>query len=175
MLLTNGADACNVFFKVGSSATLGTTTALTGNILALTSITLNTGASIIGRALAQTGAVTLDTNVIQRSLCSAPPSTPVTVRSFTATRSTGSVLLKWRTASEVELVGYNVYGQVHGKRVKLNRRLIAGKGTAGAAYAFRYRAPSGQKAPTRFWLQVVNLDGSRTWHGVAMTSRRINS
>ncbi len=60
--LIGGAQACNVFFQVGSSATLGTNTAFAGNILALTSITLNTGASIDGRALARNGAVTLDTN-----------------------------------------------------------------------------------------------------------------
>ena len=54
-----------VFWQVGSSATLGTTTAFEGNILALTSITLDTGATILnGRALARNGAVTLDTNVI---------------------------------------------------------------------------------------------------------------
>lgn len=55
----------NVFWQVGSSATLGTTTAFAGNILATTSITLNTGASIqCGRALALNGAVTLDSNVV---------------------------------------------------------------------------------------------------------------
>ena len=74
--LINGADACNVFWQVGSSATLGTTTAFQGTILALTSITLNTGASIEdGRALARNGAVTLDTNVITQSVC-APTPTP---------------------------------------------------------------------------------------------------
>jgi hypothetical protein len=55
----------NIFWQVGSSATLGTTTTFEGNILALTSITLNTGASIgCGSALARNGAVTLDSNVI---------------------------------------------------------------------------------------------------------------
>jgi hypothetical protein len=55
----------NVFWLVGSSATLGSATSFTGNILALTSITLNTTAIInCGRALAQTGAVTLDSNTI---------------------------------------------------------------------------------------------------------------
>jgi hypothetical protein len=57
----------NIFWQVGSSATLGTTTAFEGNILALTSITLTTGATITcGSALARNGAVTLDTNVITR-------------------------------------------------------------------------------------------------------------
>lgn len=66
--LVNGAQGANVYFVVGSSATLGTATTLAGNILALTSITLNTGATInCGAALARNGAVTLDTNTI--SVC----------------------------------------------------------------------------------------------------------
>jgi hypothetical protein len=65
VLVINGADEGNVYWQVGSSATLGTTTAFKGSILALTSIALNTGATIdYGRALARNGAVTLDSNVI---------------------------------------------------------------------------------------------------------------
>jgi len=60
----NGGDNCNVFWQIGASATLGTTTTFVGNILALSSITVNTGASVDGRALARTGAVTLDGNAI---------------------------------------------------------------------------------------------------------------
>lgn len=63
--LINGAQGRNVFFQVGSSATLGTTTQFAGDILALTSITLQTDANInCGAALAHTGAVTLDDNEI---------------------------------------------------------------------------------------------------------------
>jgi hypothetical protein len=54
----------NVFWQVGSSATLGTTTSFGGNILALTSIALNTGASVSGRALARNGSVTLDGSTV---------------------------------------------------------------------------------------------------------------
>jgi type VI secretion system secreted protein VgrG len=62
---SNKGSDVGVFWIVGSSATLGSTTAFEGNILALASITLNTGATIHnGRSLAQTGAVTLDTNTI---------------------------------------------------------------------------------------------------------------
>jgi len=68
VVLTNsGGTTCptNLFWQVGSSATLGTGTAFAGNILALTSITMTTGASIsCGSALARNGAVTLDTNTI---------------------------------------------------------------------------------------------------------------
>ena len=63
----NKGTACNVFFQVGSSATLGTGTQLSGSILANTSITLTTGASVTGRVFALNGAVTLDSN--QVSIC----------------------------------------------------------------------------------------------------------
>jgi hypothetical protein len=60
--MTNGGRSLNVFWQVGSSATLGSATRFNGNILADASITLVTGASLIGRALALHGAVTMNTN-----------------------------------------------------------------------------------------------------------------
>lgn len=83
VLLIGGAQACNVFWQVGSSATLGSATAFTGSILALTSISLTTGATVDGRALARNGAVTLDTNVFTRSACT-PPRVVTTPGSGTA-------------------------------------------------------------------------------------------
>ena len=62
--LINGATACDVWWQVGSSATIGTFSAMQGNILALTSITIGTSASLQGRALARNGTVTLDSNNI---------------------------------------------------------------------------------------------------------------
>jgi type VI secretion system secreted protein VgrG len=76
----NGSPPCNVWWQVGSSATLATTTKFVGNIIALTSISLATGAAVSpGRALARTGAVTLDTNTINMTGCLTlpPTSTPV--------------------------------------------------------------------------------------------------
>jgi uncharacterized repeat protein (TIGR01451 family) len=75
--IINGGQPCNVFWKVGSSATLGTTTSFVGNILALTSIALQTGAKVSGRALARNGAVTLDSNTVSAATCGVPPVTPV--------------------------------------------------------------------------------------------------
>jgi hypothetical protein len=60
----NGGQPCGTFWQVGSSATLGTATSFAGNIFALASITLNTGATNQGALFARTGAVTLDTNVV---------------------------------------------------------------------------------------------------------------
>ncbi len=69
VLLINGAQACNVFWQVGSSATLGTGTRFVGTIMALATITANTAATIHGRLLASTGAVNLETNTITTSNC----------------------------------------------------------------------------------------------------------
>ena len=64
VILSGGAKAANVYWQVGSSATLGTTSVFKGNILALTSITVTTGATVEGRLLARNGAVTLGANVL---------------------------------------------------------------------------------------------------------------
>jgi ice-binding like protein/exosortase sorting signal-containing protein len=71
VVMSNGGSPCNVFWQVGSSATLGTTTSFAGNILAQASISMNNGASVVGRTLARTGAVTLITNNIDASTCGA--------------------------------------------------------------------------------------------------------
>jgi type VI secretion system secreted protein VgrG len=76
--LINGASECNVYWQVGSSATLDTSTSFKGTIMALTSIALKTGATLQGRALARNGAVTMDHNTINSSSCAAPSPTPTT-------------------------------------------------------------------------------------------------
>lgn len=66
VILSGGALASNIFWQVGSSATLGTTSVFKGTILAMQSITFNTGATLDGRALARTGAVIMAGNTIVR-------------------------------------------------------------------------------------------------------------
>jgi len=69
----NGGSDCGVFWQIGSSATLGTGTVFAGSVLALASITLTTGAKVSGRALARTGAVTMDNNAVSLPICAKPP------------------------------------------------------------------------------------------------------
>ena len=72
----NGGQPCNVFWQVTSSATLGSGSSFAGTILALTSITMNSGVTVDGRALARNGNVTLINDTITRSTCSTPTPTP---------------------------------------------------------------------------------------------------
>jgi len=77
VVVLNNAGDCNIFWQVGISATLGTTTAFKGNILALTSITLNTGATVSGRILARNAAVTMDDNDVSILRCESPGAHPI--------------------------------------------------------------------------------------------------
>ena len=77
MVLTNGAQACNVYWQVGSSATLGVSSTFVGHVYALTSIAANTGATVYGQLLARNGAVTLDNNTIVNNSCVTPAPAPV--------------------------------------------------------------------------------------------------
>jgi Ice-binding-like len=83
--LINGAQACNVFWQITSSATLGTNSNFVGTVLALTSVTATTGAVINGRILARNGAVTLDTNSVNRPTCATVVVTPTPSPSPTPT------------------------------------------------------------------------------------------
>ena len=97
--LINGAQACNVFWQIGSSATLGTGSTLVGHVMALTSITATTGATIQGSLLARNGAVTLDTNTITNAPCAAASATPTP--SATATESATPAASATATATPV--------------------------------------------------------------------------
>jgi hypothetical protein len=88
VILAGGANPANIFWQVGSSATLGTTSSFEGNILAFTSITLATGATLNGRALAIGGAVSLDSNNVNVTSVPEPQSLMLSALGFG--------LLAWR-------------------------------------------------------------------------------
>jgi hypothetical protein len=100
--LINGAQECNVFWQVGSSATLGSGSVFTGNIMALASITVNNGVTIHGRALARTGQVSLiDDTFVEPTCVQAPPPTTTTTGAggtTTAPASTTTILGATTTA-----------------------------------------------------------------------------
>lgn len=79
VILQGGAQAANIFWQVGSSATLGTGSIFAGTIMAQASVTVTTGAALVGRALARTGAVTLDSNAIVNPGAAVIGATPPTL------------------------------------------------------------------------------------------------
>ncbi len=90
----------------------------------------------------------------------------VTMRSLSATSSSTGALLRWRTASELDTLGFNVFRELKGRRARVNPRLIAAKGPGSYSFLDRH-APAGKRLS--YWLQVVNLDGSRNWWGPVAT------
>jgi hypothetical protein len=90
VILTNGASPCNVYWKVGSSATFGSGTAFEGNVLALETISMTSGVTFLGRALARNGEVTLDNDVLTAPQCSTPVTTGTTTGTETGTGGGGN-------------------------------------------------------------------------------------
>jgi len=89
--MINGGSPCNVFWQVTSSATLATNSVFVGTVLALTTITVATGATITGRLLARNGEVTLDNNTINGVGCAAgTPTTATTTPGATDTTPTAT-------------------------------------------------------------------------------------
>jgi hypothetical protein len=103
VVLTNGAQSCNVFWQIGSSATLGTGSTFRGTVIALQSITVTTGVTVDGRVLARNGAVTLDTDTITRSGCAAPAATTAAATT-TATTTTATTTTTTTTTATTPTV-----------------------------------------------------------------------
>jgi hypothetical protein len=97
-------------------------------------------------------------------------SSAVALVSLTAARLSAGVRVRWRTGTETDTLGFHVYRERGGRRVRVDQRLIAAKGSvSGARYSFvDRRAPRGKLT---YRLQAVGTDGSRTWYGRAIVVR----
>ncbi|RPI83807.1 MAG: DUF3494 domain-containing protein [Chloroflexi bacterium] len=142
-----GGDPCNVWWRLVSSGTIGTGTTFIGNILALTDIALQTGATLDGRALAQTGQVTLDSNSITGPICSTQPTdTP------TATATTGAPTATTEAPTSTNLPAVSALPGSGGAPIRNNGSpwglLIAG-GFSGLALILGFRAYHKTSRPRR--------------------------
>jgi hypothetical protein len=164
--LINGAQACNVFWQVGSSATLGTGTHFVGTIMAAESITANTDATIHGRLLAQTAAVTLEANTITTSNCASSVSgsgggtettTPEEAKALEVAAAGGEATTTGTTVTTTSGTTTGT-GAVAGIGVTTAPRLIGSKSTANhhkrhkhhhARKASKLRSPARPALPHR--------------------------
>lgn len=102
--------------------------------------------------------------------------TDVHLRDFAATQDKDRVTLVWRTDYEFDNLGFNVYREVGGQRVKINKNLIAGsalttKKVAAAGYVYRFHDRlDSASALVQYYLEDVDLRGTRTMHGPYMTT-----
>jgi Ice-binding-like len=140
VVLENGAQACNVYWQVGSSATLGTGTSFSGTILALASVTADTGASVQGRLLAQTGAVTLDDNVITVPVCAlaTTPTTTTTIAPTTTTtlhKTPTTTTTKPVKAHPVAVKGHGGSGTSSGTIIPVGAPATGEGGMAGSSFS----------------------------------------
>jgi len=137
-------------------------TAVSGSGSFFDTINLATGAATQVGAIGGTG------TVVDIAVLAWP--TAVRMQSLSAVRTARGVTVRWRAASSVDTLGFNVYRERRGQRVRVNRKLIlAGFAVAGRTYSFldRRRFQSG----VRYWVQAVATDGSRTWYGPAAARR----
>jgi Ice-binding-like len=140
ILLRNGARSCNVFWQVGSSATLGTNSTFVGTVMAQESITVTTGARVVGRVLARTGAVTLDTNrIIRPTSCAATGTTGGTGTDTTGGTGTGSQVGQVPTGGVSSGDGSTAVGGDRAQGLLAGGLLLAGLGGAVVVAARRRR------------------------------------
>jgi hypothetical protein len=93
--------------------------------------------------------------------------TAVQIASLQASRRPAGVLVRWRMGSEVGVLGYNVYRERRGARIRLNRAVIAARGSLSSrSYSYLDRSAPRARRGLRYWLQVVGTDGSRVWKAV---------
>jgi hypothetical protein len=147
--LINGAVWSNVFWYVGSSSTLISGSTFNGIILAVTSITLNAGASLVtARLLANGGAVTINSDVL-----------PVELTSFTAVLNKRTVELNWKTATEVNNYGFNVESIIeNGEWNKIG--FVQGHGNSNSPKEYSFSDSPFGGINFKYRLKQIDFDGT---------------
>jgi Protein of unknown function (DUF3494). len=155
VLLTGGAVWTNVFWYVGSSATIFNGSTFNGIILAVSSITVNAAATLVtARLLAHTGSVTINSDVL-----------PVELVSFTATANRMNAILHWSTATETNNYGFEIERRQTGNWEKIG--FVAGAGTSSSPRNYSYTDNNLSPGSYAYRIKQVNKDGSFSYRGSA--------
>ncbi len=156
VILSGGAKAANIFWQVGSSATLGTYSVFKGTIMADQSITMTTGASLEGRVLARIGAVTLDGNAINNS----GPNGPIPDTTSPTVSSTNPI----NGATSVALINVTFSEPMDASSINSTSFMVKGPGVTAVAGAVSYDAVNNRAsfAPTLDLVSATAFIGTIT-------------
>lgn len=163
VVLTNGAQECNVYWLVGSSTTLGTSSTLIGNVLALTSITDDGSSTVNGRLLARNGAVTLNKTTVTKKVCATPTSSSTS----SSTSSTNSNLAPYEICPTIpaQIISPNI---IESKRIDTDSISITWGPYSGTdKFNVRYGPTNGN------WLYNVDVTGFSTTINALPTNQPI--
>jgi hypothetical protein len=168
--MKSGGNGTNVFWLIGSSATIGTYTQFCGNIIAYTSITMTTGCSTTGKLIALGAAVTMDTNTAINDNCSNSPSfsiLPVTYLSFTAVCNSQNALLSWSTATGTNNNFFTVEKSGNGNNWN-PAALIFGTDNTAPGNMYTYRDTRSVDAVTYYRLKRTDFTGTNSYSKTIM-------
>jgi len=153
--LSGGAHASNIFWQVAGQVTLGTTSAMSGIILCQTQIVMSTGATLDGRALAQT-AVTLDANTVTLNY----PSVPVELTSLSAKIDMNEVILSWSTTTETNNKGFEIQRRNNNENEFNRVGFVEGNGTTTDVKSYSYSDKDILAGNYNYRLKQVDYDGT---------------
>jgi hypothetical protein len=171
VVLINGATVENVYWRVAGRVDLGENAVFRGTILADGAINLLDGATLVGRALSQAGAITLARNTV--SMQAATP-LPVELTAFSAEQQEQNALLRWTTASERNSAYFEVQSSPDGQQfTRLTR--VTGQGNSLQAHAYAWTDLSWSRYATGvvyYRLKQVDTDGASTYSPVRSLVRK---
>ena len=172
VVLINGATVANVYWRIGGRFDLGENAVFRGTVLADGAINLLDGATLVGRALSQAGAITLARNTV--SIQAAAP-LPVELTAFSAEQQGQSALLRWATASERNSAYFEVQSSPDGQVfTRLTRVASQGNTTQARAYSWAdlgwWRHATGV---VYYRLKQVDTDGASTYSPVRTLASKI--
>ena len=165
VVLTNGAAVANVYWRIAGRFDLGENAVFRGTILADGAINLLDGATLVGRALSQAGAITLVRNTV--SIQAAAP-LPVELTAFSAEQQGPSALLRWTTASEHSSAYFEVQSSLDGQ-VFTRLARVAGQGNTTQAHAYSWADLGWARSATGvvyYRLKQVDTDGASAYSPV---------
>ena len=165
--MKSGGKGANVFWLIGSSATIGTYTQFCGNIIAVTSITMTTGCTTPGKLFALGAAVTMDTNRVLSDYCTGSGFVLLPVKNIllSAICKNQHALLTWSTTSETNNNYFTIEKSNNGTRW-VSAGVIKGAGNSSTLTSYTFTDAVSTEAITYYRLKLTDFNGNNTYYNI---------